>query len=204
MRPGSPAMTSPRRRCSSSGRSRAGETTTTFGARRNVSGISVPQSIGISAVGGSLPPYDTPTIGRSAASSASAVGWSVSHSPIVPAVTTAKWPSTCTLCGVTTTATSGAAASQRRPSSSIAARSSGSRSMSPCGAIAAKTMLTTATRSARRAARGTAPRRPRLPRPHSPDAPSRRAGRPQSGRRRARSASPPRRSRGVSSRGSGR
>ena len=62
-RPGSAAIASPSRRCSSSGRSRAGETTTTVGARTNSSGISAPQSSGNSAVDGSLPPYETPRIG---------------------------------------------------------------------------------------------------------------------------------------------
>ena len=89
------------------------------------SGTSVPQSSGNSALAGSLPPYETPRIGSGASRSAAASAPSVSHSPTFPAVTTAKWPSTWTECGDTTTATSGAAAAQRRPSSSIAARSSG-------------------------------------------------------------------------------
>ena len=166
-RPGNAAIASPSRRCSSSGRSRAGATTTTRGAPMKASGTSVPQSSGNSALAGSLPPYETPRIGSGASRSAAASAPSVSHSPTFPAVTTAKWPSTWTECGDTTTATSGAAAAQRRPSSSIAARSSGARSTSPCGAMQAKTRLTAARLSARRAARGSAPRRRRPRRPRS-------------------------------------
>ena len=169
--PGSLAISSPRRRCSSRERSRAGATTTTRFARRKLSGTSVPQSSGISACSTRLPPYETPRIGSSMRRSAAAVSRSTSHSPTCAAVTTAKWRSTWTLCGVTTIAVSAPAASNRRPSSSIAARSCGISSRSPCGAMHAKTRLTAARLSGIRAARGTARRRRRLPRPRSAHGP---------------------------------
>ena len=157
-------IAAPARTCSSMRTSRAGLTTTTRGAWRKSSGTSVPQSSGISASAGSLPPYETPSAGmrssRRARRIASARSRSVSCGPTRADVTTARWPSTCTVCGVTTTSVSRAARSQRRPSSSIAARNSGARSTSPWGAIAANA-ITAAFRGASRAARGSAPRRRR-------------------------------------------
>ena len=77
------------------------------------------------------------------------------------ASTTAKWPETWTLCGVTTTIVSGAAAAKRRPISSSASRvGPGANAGVPCGAIAAAT-ITRRSRSVRAGARRTHPRRRR-------------------------------------------
>ena len=165
----------------SNGRSRAGliTTTGTCGFERppiTQSGMSAPQSSGAVAAPGSLAPKLTPTTGirsscravttatassRSTGHDSSTAGASQSASvpATFPARTTAKCPSTCTLCGVTTMVASGRAPSKRRPSSSIARcvcsapgiaapGASGTASV-PCGAIAAK-QITEALRSSRR------------------------------------------------------
>ena len=151
--------------------SRAGVTTTigSGGSCRppmNQSGISTPQSIGATAVAGSLEPKLTPAAGRPAApidarsrhASSLSVATSNSTGGVTPssfpatrlATTTPNALETCTLWGVATMTTSGLAASNRRPSSCMPARvtaatsrSSGEHASStaipPWGAIAANT-----------------------------------------------------------------
>ena len=163
---------SPRRArtCSSSGRSRAGATTTTCGARTNWSGTSAAPverhlRLGrvVAAVGDA---DDRQPVGARRRRRSRARARGRSRAPRrVAAVTTAKWPSTCTLCGVTTTATricsceAAAELVHRRAQLRVG-------STSPCGAIAAKS-ITPASRCARRAARGSALRRRRSRRARS-------------------------------------
>ncbi len=132
----------------------------------NHSGISTPQSIGATAVPGSLEPKLTPAAWRPALPSdaricqASSVSEGMSSS--IGGFTPSSLPATrlatitpsafemCTLCGVTTTTALGLASVNSRPSCSIPARvlsatsrSSGAHAsamaMPPCGAMAAKT-----------------------------------------------------------------
>ena len=137
------AIAAPAVTWSEAGRSRAGVTTTIgkAGSRlppMNHSGISTPQSIGATAVAGSLEPKLTPAAVSPAPPIASSTrhassmseGTSSSIGGTTPfnrpftrlATTTPKALAMCTLCGVATTVTSGAAAANRRPSSSMPAR----------------------------------------------------------------------------------
>src|SRR6266851_4631318 len=137
------AIAAPASTCADAGRSRAGVTTTsgTGGSCRppmNHSGMSTPQSIGATAVAGSLPPKLTPTEGTPAETSDS----STSHARSVAAGTSreieggapssrpATRPATrtpiafpmWTLWGVATTTASGRSATKSLPSSSMPAR----------------------------------------------------------------------------------
>ena len=121
----------------------------------NHSGISTAQSMGITSAGSPWPPKLIPRLGSPAAFSSARSRWTGSRAfsnlPAVRlAVTTARCPSTCAPCGVSTNAVSGPAAWARRPSSAMpravaAASFSGATAsgtaMPPCGAMAAKTML---------------------------------------------------------------
>src|SRR6202171_6562106 len=165
------AIAAPASMCAEAGRSRAGVTTTsgTGGSCRppmNHSGISTPQSIGATAVAGSLPPKLTPTDGTPAEASDSstsqarsvAAGTSRAIEGGAPTRRPATRPATSTpiafplwtLWGVATTTASGRSAAKSLPSSSIPAwvdfaskRSSGEHASTiarpPWGAIAANT-----------------------------------------------------------------
>src|SRR5437588_3094933 len=143
-------------------------------------GIRTAQSIGCTAIAGSLPPNEMPTTGSPAlriasltamassrSSGPSSLTWDPPHCARSPAafpdMTTASASSTCTLCGVKTTTASGRAAAKRRPSSSMPAAvasplpfSSGPRAFGmarlPWGAMAAKTIDLSTEGRARRVA----------------------------------------------------